>query len=174
MRVTPMRLAIAAFASVAVISGCAGQPKQEKNAEQGKATAAAPAQQTYHNDMEQYTLTYPASWNARVQPQDTNVWQGKALLDAENVVVFSYVEIDNGSQSKPLLALAAYDKATYDRLTSEVGTEMPSSQVVATHDNKVLVVYRSANNPYDPASFHGQQYARRQVGLDTLKAGLQW
>ena len=174
MRVTPMRLAIAAFASVAVISGCAGQSKQEESAQQGQAAVAVPAQQTYHNDTEQYTLTYPASWNTRIQPQDTNVWQGKALLDAENVVVFSYVEIDNGNQSKPLLALATYDKDTYDRLMSEVGTDMPRGQVVATRDNKVLVVYQNANNPYEPASFQGQQYARRQVGLDTLKAGLQW
>lgn len=174
MRITPMRLAIAAFASVAVISGCAGQSKQEKTASQGQATVAAPAQQAYHNDAEQYTLTYPASWNTRVQPQDTNVWQGKALLDAQNVVVFSYVEIDNGNQSKPLLALATYDKPTYDRLMSEVGSDMPSGQVVAERDSKVLVVYQNAGNPYDPASFQGQQYARRQVGLDALKAGLQW
>lgn len=174
MRVTPMRLAIAAFASVAVISGCAGQSKQDKSAQQAQAAVAVPAQQTYHNDTEQYTLTYPASWNTRVQPQDTNVWQGKALLDAENVVVFSYVEIDNGNQSQPLLALATYDKNTYDRLMSEVGADMPRGQVVTTHDSKVLVVYQSAHNPYEPASFHGQQYARRQVGLDTLKTGIQW
>lgn len=172
MRVSSMRLAIAAFASVAVISGCAGQAQQDTSKQEQ--AAAVPAKQAYHNDTVQYTLTYPESWNTRVKPEDTNVWQGKALMDAENVVVFDYVEIDNGNHISPLLALATYDKTTYDRLTSEVGAELPRGQVLAERDNKVLVVYQNTNNPYEPASFQGQQYARRLVSHDVLKSALQW
>ena len=172
MRVTPIKLAAITFASVAVISGCASQPKQD--AVKQDHAVVIPAPQSYRNSTVQYTLTYPESWHSRVQPQDTNVWQGRALMDAENVVVFNYVEIDNGNQAKPLLALATYDKATYERLTSAVGVERPSGQIIAARGNKVLVVYQSTTNPYDPVSFQGQQYARRLVSKDVLKSNLTW
>lgn len=171
MRVTPMRLAVALTGAVALLSGCSGQPAK---APEGEAAVNVSAQQQYTNTSANYTFTYPSSWNTRIKPQDTNVWEGKALLNAENVVVFDYVEIDNGGKTSPLLALATYDKTTYETMMTKVGADMPRGQAIAFRNGKVLVVYTSSANPYDTASFQGQQYAARLLSPEQVKNVIVW
>lgn len=169
-------MAFAIAGTMLALAGCSSSDtRQERSDPDIDSVIEQPEQQGYRNIEAGYTLMYPQSWQSGVIQRDTLEWQ-EETMDAENMVVFYYRNVETNSTPAPLLALTVYSLEQWEQMQSQEmnRARQPTGHVIEMQDDQVLVAYINSRNPFDSDSRQGQAFASRVLTPEQVKEAVSW
>jgi hypothetical protein len=138
-----------AIVGLVALAGCGSSPpaRQAVNADTGARTPP-PGSVVVAGPDGTYELLVPARWTGRYRVDSLSPGErGRGLPGA---FVIEYLPADTTVRPQALMALVAYDSATWRAVRAEEGP--PPGDSVAAHAGRVYVIGLPQSNPFAPGS----------------------